>query len=119
MLRTGIDAPIEIIMAEIPRLARVDRSSASSARCEAGCHLPRNTLTELLMLPAVTASMRLYLASLERFSGIGGEILTAAGSPALASKRSGRDSALNTARELEGFREDGLRGAGITPSRVS
>jgi hypothetical protein len=88
MLRTGVDAPIEIIMAEIPRLPGVDRSAAASARREAGCYLTRETSAELLMPPAVTASMRLTFArhALTPLN-TGREILTAAGSGAVFPKK--------------------------------
>ena len=61
MLRTGVDAPIEIIMPEIPRLARVDRLAAASTERIAGRYLAGDAPPQSLMRSAVATSSRFSL----------------------------------------------------------
>jgi hypothetical protein len=82
MLWPRIDTPIVIVMAEIPRLARQDRLTAAGAHSQTGVDLSRDTPTQKLMLPPVTAGSGLKTQRhfpTQRHSGR--EILTAAGYP--------------------------------------
>jgi len=58
MLRAGVDRPVVVVVAEIPRLTRVDRQAATCAHRTAGSDLELYALPQSLVAPAIAAKSR-------------------------------------------------------------
>jgi hypothetical protein len=90
MFGPRIDAAIVVVVAEIPWLARNDRLPAAGTRHQPRINLPRGTLAQDLMLPAITAVSGLSSprhVPTRRYSGR--EMVTAAGSRLRCPKKAG------------------------------